>query len=129
MSIDSWCEEFMPISALSCPTDDHSMISHALLKWSGALPENLKKHGVYYKNHAVSDGINSIKFNALTCALCYGYPSGTSSNYNHKIYWCHNAQKQCPFFEVNQQACPYAESRDNPKIMVDALTDLVKWYP
>lgn len=129
MSIYSWREEFIPISALGCHKDDHSMIAHALLKWSGALPENLKKHGVSYENHAVSDGINGIKFNALTCALCYGYPNGTDSKDNHKKYWCHNQQKQCPFFEVNQQACPYSESRNNPKIMVDALTALAQEYP
>ena len=129
MSIDSWREEFMPIPARGCPTDDHSMIAHALLKWSGALPENLKKHGVSYENHAVSDGSKSIIFNGTTCSLCYGYPDGLNSYYDRKELWCHNAQKQCPFFEVNQQACPYSESRNNPKIMVDALTALAQEYP
>lgn len=37
--------------------------------------------------------------------------------------------EECPFFEVNKKSCPYTESKNNPKIMVDALTALAKEYP
>ena len=55
MTIESWAEEFMPITVLPEGADDRFCLEHGLKKWTGALPENCAKHNVRYGNHQIVD--------------------------------------------------------------------------
>ena len=49
MSVETWKEEFYPVDATDDEVQEGSifiLLDHSILKWTGALPENLKKHDV-----------------------------------------------------------------------------------
>lgn len=81
MSLTSWINEFYPVQSLDCPTDNVAMLKHAILKWQGALPDNLKKHKMEYSGCACVKEINpgnsgmhwEFFYNAQSCALCLEY--------------------------------------------------------
>lgn len=75
MSIDTWLEEFYPIPAPELPSwiepitswgAQFEALNHCIQKWTGFLPENLKKHNVKY-----FDGVRpAIGSTVRSCALC-----------------------------------------------------------
>lgn len=77
MSIESWKEEFLPpFPPKDAPVRDHVM--HSLIKWRGALPENLTKHDVRYVDWKIfnlspisyEDQCSRVIFGDTTCSLC-----------------------------------------------------------
>lgn len=76
MSLTTWKKEFYPVTANECPQDGRSALKHAILKWTGLLPENMKKHRIVkslpgttyirYKNSG-----HRFPITGSTCALCY----------------------------------------------------------
>lgn len=92
MSANSWCEEFYPIEAdEACSRIDYECVEHALKKWTGALPENLKKHEVEYQNFEIMDIHPKSKkaircvFGSVTCSFC------------NKYYWMQKEQVNIPY--------------------------------
>lgn len=75
MSLESFKEEFYFVEADQV-SPKHA-IQHALLKWTGILPENLEKHGVQYVSHGVRDKDESVlphlTYSSPTCSLCHLY--------------------------------------------------------
>lgn len=79
MSIQTWIEEFYPITAETFISSfkfrsdinsrmkelyDIELLKHALLKWEGLRKDNLKKHNVYKSYNSIKDihsDINQIK--------------------------------------------------------------------
>lgn len=75
MSLESWKAEFYPIPARGVLKSELVAAQHSLLKWRGALPENLAKHGLQLNKcngHNIEEigGSGEFDFNAGTCALC-----------------------------------------------------------
>ena len=77
MSFASWKSEFYPVDAESEEHigSDASLVEHSLLKWRGALPENVGKHGVKYNDWRIldGDGEEALEYYGATCALCLRY--------------------------------------------------------
>ena len=50
MSFTTWCKEFYPVPASDFDGVDKpkEAVKHALNKWRGLLPKNLKKHGIKF---------------------------------------------------------------------------------
>lgn len=73
MSIETWKEEFYPVSATS-RMSKKSAIEHSIKKWEGLLPENLKKHGVVLDRCGdIHDDEVKFEISDLSCALCQKY--------------------------------------------------------
>ena len=131
MSLSSWKKKFYPIEAgaLPLPDDDEQMILHALLKWSGALPDTCKRHKVAYQNHVIVDLKTKKEFNFIgcTCALCVKYYQGRCGGKNDADV-CGN----CPLKEVLGAPCdyesssPWHESYCDPAPMIAALQQALK---
>lgn len=90
MSLKSWIEEFYPPMPPICESDVEQ-VTHSLNKWKGALPENLKKHGVVYRNRHVIDDVNGdeFEFGCKTCSLCVSFCRCTN----------------CPIVKVHDRNC------------------------
>ena len=76
MSLQSWLAEFMPHAANS-EEAQRAPAAHANQKWEGLRPENLARHGVEKQDIWITDGVDRLQINLVTCALCiavnYGY--------------------------------------------------------
>jgi hypothetical protein len=87
MSKQSWLKEFYPIAAEK--TSKATALNHCIRKWTGLLPENLKKHNLEQP---------PIEVSCYTCALCAHYESYDD---------CYN----CPLQEVHDWCrCDYPSS-------------------
>ena len=77
MSLDTWKAEFYPIEACNLiEADDVTALRHALLKWTGLLPENLSKYDLEVVRGNVVCLLDLEQFfpiNAETCVLCIKY--------------------------------------------------------
>lgn len=83
MSLETWLEEFYPITAddaVEKYVDELNLVEHSLQKWKGATQENLERHSCHYFNHYLTengaeegDPNKSIAFNGETCSLCVKY--------------------------------------------------------
>ncbi len=130
MSIVTWLDEFYPktVYDLSDNLTDLECIDHSILKWSGALPENLEKHNVIYASYAIRSDETNFTFDGHTCALCQIYRT--------EDYGCYNPElnKTCPIVRVLQRCCDqsnrvdskrelsiYDQSRDTPEPMINLL--------
>ena len=65
MSIETWKDEFYPTDAAEAIDSPLEAAEHSLRKWTGMLPENLKKHSITFDDMMVEDFMDS-----NTCALC-----------------------------------------------------------
>lgn len=137
MSVESWNEEFYPISAKDLVNDEKlshihpdevaiKCAEHSLQKWKGLLPVNLTKHNVTRNDK----GFISICSNS--CALCEEY-----FNYQDKHTDYQSECIDCPLFQYLGQRCdidtdktssPYLKfiERHNPKPMIKALKGALK---
>ena len=76
MSLESWKTEFYPISASDIATrqgiTNVDLTIHALRKWIGMLPTNLKKHDLRQDLCTLHDDENSDRFklDSNSCSLC-----------------------------------------------------------
>ena len=98
--MQSWENEFYP----KPPSDRMSKkaaIKHSIQKWTGLLPKNLKKHGLYLDGCTlprVEDCMDeSLLINGDSCALCVRF---IGRKYDDKLLGC--------------AACPLAQSLGNP---------------
>lgn len=116
MSIETWAEEFMPITVLPEGADDRFCLEHGLKKWSGALPENCAKHNVKYKHHRIIDSSGEsykfIEFDDTTCLLCRKQYKKNSD------YECAG----CIFVEMWEKTCHWNKGTDY-NVWMDALND------
>lgn len=136
MSLESWMREFYPVDAIAASGSPLAAAEHSLRKWRGALPDNLKKHGVLYAWHEIYSAGTSelvIEFRGNTCALCAA--SKNEEDKSKKLVKP-NCQK-CPLAIVrNGFSCdnkdegyedmsPYLASEDCPDIMIEWLEKTV----
>ena len=93
MSIATWIGEFYPVNAQDCPKED--ALEHSILKWKGALPEALEKHGLDLREGVLLAPDGKFYFDVYSCALCYHYMrplenelpcKGCPANSCHNIY-------------------------------------------
>lgn len=120
MSADSWRSEFYPVDAETVAKhgDAVKAVEHSLQKWRGALPKNLKKHGL---------SCAPLAFIADTCSLCKMYISGRCC-------------RACPLYvSRGEVACTDERSDElinpydsyvlghNPKPMIEALELALDW--
>lgn len=134
MSIESWMEEFYPITAEDIAdrpdATDEELILHSLNKWKGALPENTEKHGVVYKDHLIDDLFDGpdigITFAVGSCSLCQRY-DGNSCGASYRT-----ESKECPIVRMRGLPCDrgsdddqnaYSGSDNNPKPMIRLLEE------
>lgn len=131
MSFQSWIEEFYPVDAVTFANTkdvtDEDLINHALKKWTGALPENTKKHGVCYYDHEIRDPYNTdhcLTFAVRSCTLCVRYDGVHCEEYDLP-------EEQCPIIRTIGLPCDrinayigksfYLRSENNPAPMIELL--------
>lgn len=135
MSFQSWIDEFYPVDALTLAhtegKTDEDLINHSILKWQGALPENLEKHKVCYYIHEIFDPIEDkdLTFDSDSCALCVKYDG----------FFCNTfplPEDQCPIIRMTGNPCDsrghndngvYDDSRFTPKPMIELLEKTLKF--
>lgn len=100
MSMKTWKAEFYPIEARNVPKG--KAVEHSLQKWIGLKLENVAKHGLETKflsvveRNAYGTAVDSLRFDATTCALCVYYAQGDF------VTRCVG----CPLYEVrNRVSC------------------------
>jgi len=90
---------------------DEELILHSLKKWTGVLPENLKKHEVQYRNWKVSEKENiKLSFGDGTCSLCHRY-------------YVRTCKKTCPIIKTQGTNCHaiWAACHKKGKPMIELL--------
>jgi len=121
--METWLDEFYPktVYDLNDNPTDLECIDHSILKWSGALPENLEKHDVKYANYTVRNNSNFLPFAGITCALCQVYHTEDDECYNSEL------NKACPIVRFLQRRCDqlspniYHQSKNTPEPMINLL--------
>lgn len=76
MSMQTWLQEFYPVPA--CDLINSSPLEqaeHALLKWTGVLPENLAKHNIakYICDNKIGDAAEQFRLITDVCVWCLKY--------------------------------------------------------
>ncbi len=92
MSIETWKNEFYPVSARQAAGSTLKALEHSLRKWEGLRKMNLKKHGLIsmHCSAEIFEKDSSAHFNitTTTCALCERFFASPS----HRESCC----KGCP---------------------------------
>ena len=144
MSFETWKAEFYPVCATEVEPGLPS-IEHSLQKWTGALPDNLEKHGCQYKFYGVyeidSDKSKFIRFNSRTCALCMNHICKSNleplNSYkgNPAFEACSELEfQECPLAQVLGMPCDlgevtiYSDAQENPVPMIEALKKAKVWF-
>jgi hypothetical protein len=76
MSIESWKEEFYPVTAREIVEHgtEKKLIEHSIRKWNGLTKENLEKHQLTKKLFSISDNKGGyFSADGGSCALCQKY--------------------------------------------------------
>lgn len=154
MNIESWMEEFYPMTADAIAADekndDIALIEHSLLKWEGALYENTSKHDVWYDEYHIQffsdNGANhqtekpdvqkGFEFNGKTCALCQRYQGIT----NHLCSKEDGDENFCPIVRMQGFQCDdtdptdqytylstYLRARNRPERMIELLKETLNF--
>jgi len=120
MSIATWKKEFYG-SLKEASKSDVKALKHGIRKWTGLLPENLKKHYVWHElGEARIRDNSSILFSVsgVSCALCIKYVTrGTRSH------------SDCPIFKCDtEDDSPWVvwKNRGNPRPMIRVLKKALK---
>lgn len=76
MSLETWLEEFVPISSEETP--QRAALLHSLKKWKGFRHDNLAKHGVAHKPIScyivqIDTPYKMYSVSSRNCALCAWY--------------------------------------------------------
>lgn len=146
MSLQTWKEEFYPISAQELVdkpnVTDAEIIQHSLTKWAGLRKDNLDRHGVSLKKWAdsqceylyLSTPIDHFHIDSLSCALCEKFvdpEEGEHNEYGEELHECRN----CPLYQhLGNSSCdatnrsPFGifQNTEDPEPMIDALTQTLK---
>lgn len=135
MSRESFLSEFYPLPATSATKTWIEAIKHAVRKWKGLLPDNVKKHNqkVPYDSPLYvfdENGRITLVYSAKTRSLCikndeilFGSPSRNREP-------C----KECPLWKLTGVNCmqkdtPYNKTLrgGNPQVLIDALY-ATQWF-
>lgn len=126
MSLESWIKEFYPKGAtLAANRSDQECLKHSIQKWTGVLPENLKKHKMDYDRYYLfsrSEEEQPFSFSGISCALCQKYDEPSPDDGDMDCY-SENEQDYCPIVRVTGQNCNevYHESSTDPTLMIELL--------
>lgn len=107
MSVESWRDEFYPISAraMARRSDDPLVLTkHALQKWKGFLPENLEKHGI-----GPNDDLE-VSADVSSCALCEAYMN------------IEPLCRDCPLYQLRDEKC-YKAIEGSPAVYSSQIND------
>lgn len=130
MTIESWKAEFYPVPAAEVvKATELEQAKHALLKWTGAMPENLQKHGLR---------------KALGLPILLNQQDGFYDSKpdqfrftTEECVWCHNHYKSggcegCPLLKHTGKKCENRESAfvefihtGDPSIMIKAINKVI----
>jgi hypothetical protein len=124
MSLKTWKKEFYPVEPKKRMTKKQA-IEHSLRKWTGLLPSNLVKHGVYKMSKYIQGFENStddLRIDGNSCALCVKYIEAKDN--------C----EACPLAKYLGHPCDMEEEypytlwldSENPKPMIKALKKLLE---
>lgn len=121
MSLESWIKEFYQEDAETFTNkSDTECLDHSIQKWTGALPENLAKHGMKYdntilhqENSTESCEDSNLEFDDTTCALCQKYENCVG----------YFDTKSCIIVEITGKPCHevYNASYNDPTEMLTLL--------
>jgi hypothetical protein len=120
MTIETWKAEFYSQDAETFANkSDAECLTHSIKKWTGALPENLEKHGLKYKdfvlhNKKSTDPNNStFEFVDHTCALCQKY----------EYCYGNDTQEPCVIVAITGNPCQeiYDVCKEDPSKMLELL--------
>jgi hypothetical protein len=145
MSIESWRNEFYPIDAaylvdvldnepqpdLDATSIDIKLIEHSLLKWKGALKENLERHESSYSRGVVFHPGDCLVFDSSTCALCQKYTADREQEEDPRCTL--KSGIACPIVRMQEYPCDgdegvrneefstYCDAKDSPEPMIELL--------
>lgn len=130
MSFESWKKEFYPKYASEYITKtDKECLKHSIQKWKGALPENVKKHEVRYKEHAVFENLigQHLHYNGMSCALCNKY-SDIAPDVDDCDCYSYETDEYCPIVRIKGVTCndTYVDALNDPTDMIKLLKDTLK---
>lgn len=123
MSIESWKAEFYPVPAIDIVNESPLVqAEHAYLKWTGALKENLDKHGLTKPLRSVSiiDTVGDVfKFSTEECVWCHNYYAVELGSCQH-----------CPLYSYGVCGDPsgpfmYWYSSNDPRKMINAIQEIL----
>jgi len=72
MSLKTWKQEFYRVSAQSTAHQSWKRcLRHSILKWTGLLKTNLKRHGLTVEGIKIKDSSeNALEIDSASCSLC-----------------------------------------------------------
>jgi hypothetical protein len=126
MSLKTWISEFYPKEPSQRMTKRQA-VEHSIQKWTGLLPQNLRKHSLFadweFGSHIYYKNEDSFDITWESCALCIKYEDGG-----------HLLCEKCPLFKsLKNKRCddpgePYVIWREtgNPRPMIKALKKVLK---
>ena len=125
MSLETFKEEFYPVDASQGDIMSELEATEAcLLKWTGLLPENLKKHGVVINGYGdlTEDQCSNERFwmDGSSCHLCMLSESKLRSEYGSMC-------NHCPIKRIHKESCcvifrDYKTQSKDPSEMIELLT-------
>lgn len=128
MSFESWKEEFYSVGVRDYTTKtDQECLKHCIQKWEGALPENVEKHEVKYKNRTVFEDLNvqNLQYNGNSCALCKKYSDISPDDDDCYSY---ETDEHCPIVRIKGFTCEsvYIVTSNDPTNMIQLLKETLK---
>lgn len=124
MTIETWIQEFYPVTAEQASTDEVEAVKHSIKKWRGLTKENLEKHLIEKIYYSIEDDTSSIVIDSENCALCHysGKLKGDSISISCTY---------CPIFKSSGNCCSDQYSlfdhESNPHPMIELLEKTLKW--
>lgn len=130
MSLISWKDQYYKVPAdqlVAAAADDVVLVEHALTKFEGLKPENLKRHGMEQSHRQIQeigDPDTALDITSDTCALCGVYNDrqrGSQSCAECPLKLARGTR--CDAERVDEEASPYHTwaAYGNPQPMIDWL--------
>lgn len=124
MSYRSWLKEFYPVPASNQMTNLEAL-KHAHLKFTGALPENLAKHGLKFEEGVLKSKSRKYDFfTSDTCSLCQKYIMNGCRRCPLFLKYAGSFKTNCSTFGVGAFSI-FRLTRD-PKPMLAVLERLIE---
>lgn len=126
MSIETWLNEFYSdVYELDDDTSDIEAVKHSLRKWTGALPENLAKHDLFYTERRIMPNDDTIEivfcFDSESCSLCHLYMNDGINIDDHECSTCPLYQSAGYVSCDSAGSSAYRASKNDPTPMIEAL--------
>lgn len=137
MSIETWKQEFYPVSAKE--VEKEKAAEHSFRKWEGARKENLEKHGLERATtttssiRCVGDHLGDrFYFDGVSCSLCvhfYKQGDGWDDGCENCPLCIVRGGVPCTGTAEGERVSPYDKfvSTSNPEPMISALKLAVEW--